>query len=234
MCRRPKLPFIAAASRPLLRKNFSSNNVLPRSTSLQAPFQFSSYSRPSLESFAESPHVEKPLASAPLPATGVPMMLSFSQNGSPSGPPCRPASRLQRKAFRRTQSMQVPHAAKPMRQEKRSCTDSSRASSVSLEMEECSRPRLPHFMSVDDADNLPRISHQTFIDVLNGVYDENGEKPVIVDCRFEYEFEGGHINNAINFNDKQKLAEKLFDCATAGGKTLIFHCEYSAHRAPLM
>lgn len=89
-------------------------------------------------------------------------------------------------------------------------------------------------MSIDDADNLPRITHQTFIDVLNGVYDDNGEKPVIVDCRFEYEFEGGHIADAVNYNDKQKLAETLFDCATAGGKTLIFHCEYSAHRAPLM
>lgn len=89
-------------------------------------------------------------------------------------------------------------------------------------------------MSIDDADNLPRITHQTFIDVLNGVYDNDNEKPVIVDCRFEYEFDGGHIANAINYNDKQKLAEKLFDCATAGGKTLIFHCEYSAHRAPLM
>jgi len=130
--------------------------------------------------------------------------------------------------------MQVPQCAKPVRQEKRSCTDSSRASSVSLELQDM-RPKLPHFMSAEDPDDtIPRLSHETFLDVLNGQYDEAGERPMIIDCRFEYEYNGGHIDHAVNYNDKERLANRLFQDIPPGCKTLIFHCEFSKFRAPTM
>jgi rhodanese-related sulfurtransferase len=59
------------------------------------------------------------------------------------------------------------------------------------------------------------------------------EKRVIIDCRFEYEYHGGHIDGAVNFNDKEKLASQLLDVEPTSNALLIFHCEYSAHRAPL-
>jgi M-phase inducer tyrosine phosphatase len=93
---------------------------------------------------------------------------------------------------------------------------------------------LPHFVPEDKPDSLPRISRETLIDVLDGRYAELYEQSLIVDCRFEYEYEGGHIDGALNFNDKDELATKLFEKENPPKTLLIFHCEYSAHRAPIM
>ena len=95
--------------------------------------------------------------------------------------------------------------------------------------------QLPHFRSEDET--VPRINKSTMVDVLDGKYSERYERSVIIDCRFEYEYEGGHIAGAINFNNKEDLASNLFegDSMTNPDKTLlILHCEYSAHRAPIM
>lgn len=93
--------------------------------------------------------------------------------------------------------------------------------------------KLPHFVP-DDQGALPRITRDTMIDVLDGKHNTKYNKMVIVDCRFEYEYEGGHIEGAVNFNDKEKLASQLFDIEPTENALLVFHCEYSAHRAPLM
>ena len=94
-------------------------------------------------------------------------------------------------------------------------------------------PKLPSFVPDDEPDSLPRISQDTMLDVLNGRYQTEYERILIVDCRFEYEYNGGHIENAVNFNDKQHLANQLFTPDASSSTLLIFHCEYSVHRAPL-
>jgi M-phase inducer tyrosine phosphatase len=94
-------------------------------------------------------------------------------------------------------------------------------------------PQLPHFVT-DQAGDLPRINKSTMIDILDGRYDHLYEKRVIIDCRFEYEYSGGHIEGAVNFNDKEKLASQLLEVEPTTNALLIFHCEYSAHRAPLV
>ena len=96
--------------------------------------------------------------------------------------------------------------------------------------------QLPHFFS-EEVGDLPRITGETMVDILDGKYTHVHDKVVIIDCRFEYEYNGGHINGAINFNDKEKLAEHLFDMASpcsTSRSLVIFHCEYSAFRAPTM
>ena len=96
-------------------------------------------------------------------------------------------------------------------------------------------PQLPYFIPEDRPDSLPRISKETLVDVLDGKYKEQYDESWVVDCRFEYEYHGGHIEGAVNFNDKELLAKTLFDNRPTPTKTLlIFHCEYSAHRAPIM
>lgn len=99
-------------------------------------------------------------------------------------------------------------------------------------------PQLPHFESEQIGD-LPRITGATMIDVLDGKFNHIHDTVLVVDCRFEYEYDGGHIHGAVNFNDKEKLAERLFDISsptsTSTSRSLIiFHCEYSVHRAPMM
>lgn len=92
--------------------------------------------------------------------------------------------------------------------------------------------RLPHFNS--DEESLPRITKDTMVDVLDGKYCQCYDQSIVIDCRFEYEYEGGHIEGAINVNDKERLATQLFESSPTEKTLLIFHCEYSAHRAPIM
>lgn len=93
---------------------------------------------------------------------------------------------------------------------------------------------LPHFIPEDQPDCLPRLEKAVLVDLLNGKYNDRYENLIIIDCRFEYEYEGGHINGAVNYNDKEALAGNLFDQEIKPNTILVFHCEYSAHRAPIM
>ena len=93
---------------------------------------------------------------------------------------------------------------------------------------------LPHFVPEDRPDSLPRITKETLVEVLDGRYAESFDESIVVDCRFEYEYEGGHIDGALNHNDKELLAARLFERTDPAKTLLVFHCEYSAHRAPIM
>lgn len=151
------------------------------------------------------------------------------------GPPIvghvrKPSNPLQRprKQFRRSLSM-FEHPGDVIKQEKASLSATGLDSI--MDVDNIPKLQLPHFNS--DEESLPRITKETMVDVLDGKYVQEFEQTVIVDCRFEYEYEGGHIEGAVNFNDKDELANKMFESPPA--KTLlIFHCEYSAHRAPIM
>jgi M-phase inducer tyrosine phosphatase len=103
-----------------------------------------------------------------------------------------------------------------------------------MEVDQEQTLNLPYFIPEGEADGLPRISQATMADILDNKYNSQYNKIVVIDCRFEYEYNGGHIENAVNFNDKQLLADKLFaEDASPSSTLLIFHCEYSVHRAPL-
>ena len=63
---------------------------------------------------------------------------------------------------------------------------------------------------------------------------------MIVDCRFDYEYEGGHIAGATNISTRQELESTFFSSKEnieriMSEKTIIiFHCEFSEKRGPLM
>ena len=54
-------------------------------------------------------------------------------------------------------------------------------------------------------DTLNFINGETLVDLIN-----LAEPIIIVDCRFDYEFEGGHIQGAVNLNDTDLLEKHLF------------------------
>jgi M-phase inducer tyrosine phosphatase len=87
-------------------------------------------------------------------------------------------------------------------------------------------------------DPFLRIGRETLCEILDGQYSNLYDRHIIVDCRFEYEYIGGHIDGAININSKQRLESELkgdLSKRTEDEKVLlIFHCEYSAHRGPRM
>jgi M-phase inducer tyrosine phosphatase len=67
----------------------------------------------------------------------------------------------------------------------------------------------------------------------------------VIDCRFDYEYNGGHIPGAININTTAAVEELLLRSNTEKPKPsvsgdsmnktiLVFHCEFSAKRAPTL
>ncbi|KAI0125854.1 rhodanese-like domain-containing protein [Xylariales sp. AK1849] len=157
------------------------------------------------------------------------------RNGSPSaGHARRPSNPLQRprRQYRRSLSM-FESPADVVKAKTDEPAPPSMLQCV-MDVEDVQDPVLPHFFPEGQNDSIPRISPSTFLEVLDGKYNNQYDQRVIVDCRFEYEYDGGHIDGAINYNDKELLARHLFQTPMDGKVLLIFHCEYSAHRAPLI
>lgn len=151
-------------------------------------------------------------------------IISHSRRGS--NPHLRP-----RKQYRRSQSMF--ESTGDVIKAKQNVTAPVTLQSV-VDAEEPAELVLPHFFPEEQNDSIPRISRSTFLEILDGKYNQQYKNKLIIDCRFEYEYDGGHVDGAINYNDKELLASHLFQSPLDGRTLLLFHCEYSAHRAPLM
>ncbi|KAL4222740.1 M-phase inducer phosphatase 1 [Mactra antiquata] len=83
--------------------------------------------------------------------------------------------------------------------------------------------------------DLKSITSETMVDVINGKYDKEMDKVTIVDCRYPYEFEGGHIKDAVNMYTKDDVHSLLQKPVTSERRhILIFHCEFSSERGPKM
>ncbi|KAG8925071.1 cell division cycle- protein [Tulasnella sp. 408] len=95
-------------------------------------------------------------------------------------------------------------------------------------------------------DGIVRITPETLESLLRGEYDDHLKAFHIVDCRFDYEFEGGHIDGATNFTTPEEAADYFLDQLSvpppsSSGEpspdgdlktVLVFHCEFSAKRGP--
>lgn len=143
--------------------------------------------------------------------------------------PSMPAQRP-RKQFRRSLSM-FEHPEEVLKQQKASLDNAAELDSI-MDVDDNPQLQLPHFVSNEES--LPRITKETMVDILDGKYNQCYSQSIVVDCRFEYEYKGGHIEGAVNFNNKEELANRLFENSPNEKTLLVFHCEYSAHRAPIM
>lgn len=193
------------------------------------------------ECFEDSPPQERRAVSAASPCSGAgrpTRLVSLSAAPTRNGSPITSQSRRQgnprerpRKAYRRSLSMfeNSGDVINP----KEDLASQPKLQSV-VDMEEPAELILPHFFPDGQNDSIPRITRSTFLDILDGKYDNQYDNRLIVDSRFEYEYEGGHVDGAVNYNDKELLASHLFQSPPEGRTLLVFHCEYSAHRAPLM
>uniref|UniRef100_A0A452ER00 M-phase inducer phosphatase n=1 Tax=Capra hircus TaxID=9925 RepID=A0A452ER00_CAPHI len=87
--------------------------------------------------------------------------------------------------------------------------------------------------------DLKYISPETVVALLTGKFSHIVEKFVIVDCRYPYEYEGGHIKTAVNLpleRDAETflLQSPITPCSLDKRIILIFHCEFSSERGPRM
>ncbi|XP_069832381.1 M-phase inducer phosphatase 2 [Dendropsophus ebraccatus] len=94
--------------------------------------------------------------------------------------------------------------------------------------------------TVDGPDNgLKYITPDMMNEVLKGKYQDHIDRCVIIDCRYPYEYEGGHITGAVNLPMEQDVADFLLKKPIVSSSEdkrviVIFHCEFSSERGPRM
>ncbi|NXS88007.1 MPIP2 phosphatase, partial [Erpornis zantholeuca] len=99
----------------------------------------------------------------------------------------------------------------------------------------------PHLLpTVEGKDpGLKYISPGTLEAVLAGHFSSFIESSIIVDCRYPYEYEGGHVKGAVNLPLKRDVEEFLLEQPVvpldpSKRVIIIFHCEFSVERGPKM
>ncbi|XP_037030039.1 M-phase inducer phosphatase-like isoform X2 [Bradysia coprophila] len=89
--------------------------------------------------------------------------------------------------------------------------------------------------------DLTCISVHTMARLLNGDYKNAVNSYRVIDCRYPYEFEGGHIRGAENLYTEDDIYRVLMSTKTETATVvpvepkrniIIFHCEFSSHRGP--
>ncbi|XP_044275477.1 M-phase inducer phosphatase 1 [Varanus komodoensis] len=86
--------------------------------------------------------------------------------------------------------------------------------------------------------DLKYIDSEMIVAVLNGKFSRFIKECVIIDCRYPYEYEGGHIKGAVNLPMEEDVEAFLLKkpILSSGNKRVIvvFHCEFSSERGPRM
>lgn len=87
------------------------------------------------------------------------------------------------------------------------------------------------FMTISNPSFLLQLSL-----VLQGQFNEKIDEFHLIDCRYPFEYQGGHIVSAQNINTIAEIQSKFFTVPPPAGKriVIVFHCEYSVQRAPQM
>ena len=82
--------------------------------------------------------------------------------------------------------------------------------------------------------DLKSISAETMQDLLTKEQPDSVDI-TIVDCRYPYEYNGGHIKGAVNIWQRNELVEQFFRSSNQHKQQIIiFHCEFSSERGPRM
>lgn len=95
-----------------------------------------------------------------------------------------------------------------------------------LSFDEIERASFPDPFSKE----FQRIDHETFKKIFDGY--NGSDKFVIVDCRTEREFNGGHIKGAVNYHPDYANYPELYGKTYSPDTLYIFHCEFSQYRGP--
>jgi len=85
-------------------------------------------------------------------------------------------------------------------------------------------------------DGLNSISCKTLAELVRGEMRDQYDKIIVADCRFDYEYKGGHIIGAIHCESPEQLNKMLFEIPPAKEQSericVVFHCEFSVNRGP--
>lgn len=99
----------------------------------------------------------------------------------------------------------------------------------------CQIPTIPStsLPTLSTSGQIPRITPHCFVQLVSNEIPTNFRKIMVIDCRYNYEYDGGHIRGAINANTTELLFNLLFAQKNKERQVaLIFHCEFSQNRGP--
>uniref|UniRef100_A0A663M9T9 M-phase inducer phosphatase n=1 Tax=Athene cunicularia TaxID=194338 RepID=A0A663M9T9_ATHCN len=86
--------------------------------------------------------------------------------------------------------------------------------------------------------DLKYIDSEMIVSVLTGKFERFIKECVIIDCRYPYEYEGGHIKGAVNLHMEEDVEEYLLKKPIQPSENkrviVVFHCEFSSERGPRM
>ncbi|XP_041809453.1 M-phase inducer phosphatase 2 [Chelmon rostratus] len=87
--------------------------------------------------------------------------------------------------------------------------------------------------------DLKYITPETMVAAVSDQFSHLVERVIVIDCRYPYEFEGGHIKGALNLHQEEQVEDFLLKTAIIPSCpdkriVIIFHCEFSSERGPRM
>ncbi|CAG4974699.1 unnamed protein product [Colias eurytheme] len=96
---------------------------------------------------------------------------------------------------------------------------------------------LPFALPLTSGDHvdLKSISCDTLAALIRGEYHDTVHDYQVIDCRYPYEYEGGHILGAKNLYTNDQILELMEAVPMRDGSKrsiLVFHCEFSLERGP--
>lgn len=89
--------------------------------------------------------------------------------------------------------------------------------------------------------DLKSISSETLAGLMRGDFSDSISDFKIVDCRYPYEYEAGHIEGSLNLYSKELIEQFLveplkhapeIEAGHTKRRILVFHCEFSYERGP--
>ncbi|PVU94783.1 hypothetical protein BB561_002249 [Smittium simulii] len=114
------------------------------------------------------------------------------------------------------------------------CLDNVDSLEKSSKKSSCAKTELIPSIAISSS-SIRHISNHTMVKVLEGEYINLYDSLLVIDCRFPYEYQGGHIQDAKNINSVENLEKIFFNELQSDKRYLvIFHCEFSIKRAPSM
>ncbi|KAG7235798.1 hypothetical protein INR49_002185 [Caranx melampygus] len=87
--------------------------------------------------------------------------------------------------------------------------------------------------------DLKYITPDVMVKALTAHFNHLVEQVIVIDCRYPYEFEGGHIKGALNLHQEEQVEDFLLKTPIVPScpekrVVIIFHCEFSSERGPRM
>uniref|UniRef100_A0A8V1ADP7 M-phase inducer phosphatase n=1 Tax=Gallus gallus TaxID=9031 RepID=A0A8V1ADP7_CHICK len=153
----------------------------------------------------------------------------FGSSSLPSG-----VGRTTQKRMERSQEESSPGKSK--KRKSLPGAQSEDSANTKIVKTQSSAAEIESILASDQRDLIGDFSK--IVSVLTGKFASFIKECVIIDCRYPYEYEGGHIKGAVNLHMEEDVEDFLLKNPIPPSKNkrviIVFHCEFSSERGPRM